>query len=69
MPGDDNANGDFLLQLRALPSSIPAVIRLRHVLKALLRHYRFRCVNARQLPAGQADEAEGRPVDVDGAAP
>jgi hypothetical protein len=34
---------------------VPASIRLRHVLKSLLRHYRFRCREIKQLPNGGAN--------------
>lgn len=41
----------YALLLRALPDRTPAEIRLRHVLKALLRTYRFRCQAVQELPA------------------
>jgi hypothetical protein len=42
---------DFVLRLRPLPSETPSVIRLRHVLKQLLRQYRFRCLEVSGVPA------------------
>jgi hypothetical protein len=42
----------YELQLVALADGdAPAIVRLRHVLKALLRHYGFRAEAVRQLPA------------------
>ena len=38
----------FVLTLRALPSDVPVVVRLRGVLKRLLRGYGFRCVTIEQ---------------------
>jgi hypothetical protein len=41
----------FTLTLRAIPGKrAPVIIRLRHVLKALLRAYGFRCVSCRPMP-------------------
>ena len=40
---DDPTAGDVLLILRAMPDDVPAAIRLRRALKALLRTYRIRC--------------------------
>jgi hypothetical protein len=34
----------YRLTLRSVPSSIPAPVRLRRLLKALLRAYGFRCI-------------------------
>jgi hypothetical protein len=58
---------DFVLRLRPLPSDTPAVIRLRHVLKQLLRAYRFRCVEVSAVPAAAPGAAgDGRsPAGVD----
>ena len=40
----------YRLDLVALADhDAPAIIRLRHVLKALLRHYNFRCKSVEQL--------------------
>ena len=35
----------FTLTIRALPSDVPVMIRLRRILKGLLRSYDFRCVS------------------------
>jgi hypothetical protein len=47
----------FLVELRALPDSVPAVIRLRKFLKAALRAYNLRCERASQL------HQRGRPAE------
>lgn len=39
----------YELQLVALADDAPAIIRLRHVLKALLRHYGFRAEFVRDV--------------------
>ncbi len=39
------AHPEYVVTLRALPSSIPAAVRLRHVLKRLLRTYSMRCTS------------------------
>jgi hypothetical protein len=54
---------EYLVRLRALPSDVPPVIRLRHALKRLLRDYELRCrdvqdVTPRLTPA-RADGAGG----------
>ena len=36
----------YTLEIQALPDDVPAVVRLRRVLKSLLRGYRFRCLSA-----------------------
>jgi hypothetical protein len=65
MPGDDHRRqGDYLLRLRPERSSVPVVIRLRHVLKALLRTYGFRALSVEEVPADRppataADAAGG----------
>jgi hypothetical protein len=41
----------YRLELEVQPSSVPVAVRLRHVLKALLRTYNFRCLSAVELPA------------------
>ena len=38
------ADPDVILRLRPLRSDVPADVRLRRALKALLRVYRYRCV-------------------------
>jgi hypothetical protein len=42
----------YCLTLRSEPSSIPAGRRLAGLLKLALRAFHFRCLEARELPAG-----------------
>jgi hypothetical protein len=42
----------YRLTLRALPCEVPAVQRLRAVLKRLLRTFKFRCVDVQELKDG-----------------
>lgn len=54
---------NYLLILRALPADVPAVIRLRRLLKSLLRRYQFRCLRAVEVAADQgADQATDAPA-------
>lgn len=55
------------LTLRALPDPVPADVRLRRALKALLRVYGFRCVKVE----GAAGEAAPPPAlpDTEGRQP
>lgn len=41
----------LILHLRAMPSAIPASVRFRRALKALLRVYRLRCERIEPAPA------------------
>jgi hypothetical protein len=55
-----------------MPSSVPAVVRLRRLLKAMRRGYGFRCVSAEEVPqdgrkrpekaTGVAQDAAGGPA-------
>jgi hypothetical protein len=68
-PGGRHLGGEeYLVRLRAMPSDVPPIIRLRHALKRLLRDYELRCrdiqdVTPRLTPlvlppsAGHADGA------------
>jgi hypothetical protein len=59
---------EYELTIRALPDDdAPAIVRLRHVLKALLRGYGFRCTGCRDItpalpPPGTPGVAQGEPV-------
>jgi hypothetical protein len=61
LPGGRHQGGEtYLLEIRALPSSVPPITRLRRVLKSLLRAYDFRAVHARETtPAVEAEAADG----------
>lgn len=49
----------FNLVIRALPGCEAKAIReLRHVLKALLRRYDFRCVSVEEIPSRQTQGGE-----------
>jgi hypothetical protein len=50
----------YLLRLSSLPSSVPAVVRLRRLLKGLRRAYSFRCVGLEEI--GGPEGARGRPA-------
>jgi hypothetical protein len=57
---------DYRLTLRPLASDVPAVIRLRSVLKRLLRTYQFRAVVVEEVRAeADADVPAGRLNDDD----
>jgi hypothetical protein len=58
-PRDATAPETFTLTLRALPDpdDVPAVVRLRRVLKSLLRSYRFRCVDVRPSVVENSENA------------
>jgi hypothetical protein len=67
-PGGRFQGGEeYLLRLRALPSDVPPIIRLRHALKRLLRDYELRCRDIQDVtpqlpplpPARRADGAAG----------
>jgi hypothetical protein len=61
---------DYLLRLTSLPSSIPATVRLRWLLKAMGRGYAFRCVSAEEVPVNgrkQPRKAAGATRDAAGA--
>jgi hypothetical protein len=49
--------GDFRLVLRPLKDATPAIIRLRHALKHLLRAWNLRCVEAVEVPAAASSAA------------
>jgi hypothetical protein len=42
----------YTLTIEALPSDVPAALRLRGVLKRLLRTFAFRAVEVAEVPAG-----------------
>jgi hypothetical protein len=42
---------EFRITMRAQPSDLPAIVRLRQLLKVALRSYRFRCVSVEQIIA------------------
>jgi hypothetical protein len=44
---------DYLLRLRPLPDSVPAIHRLRRALKLLLRGFGLRCVHHQELRQDQ----------------
>jgi hypothetical protein len=50
----------YQVTLQALPSSVPARIRLRRFLKTALRAFALRAVSVRELPAGGAGAAGER---------
>lgn len=47
---------EYVLHLRALPSDIPPVIRLRRALKTLLRSHRLRCVSVSEAKGADAPD-------------
>ena len=51
----------FNLTIEALPDDGPPIVRLRRILKALLRSYRFRCLSAIELPADNQPAAPALP--------
>jgi hypothetical protein len=53
-PDPKAAPPDFWVCFRLLPSDVPADVRLRAALKTLLRRYRLRAVEIRDVPP--ADE-------------
>jgi hypothetical protein len=50
----------FRLTFRALPGSVPAEIRLRHLLKTAGRRDGLRCVKAEELTDGYQTEETAR---------
>jgi hypothetical protein len=52
---------DYLLILRALPDTVPGVIRLRAALKRFLRAYGLRCIRVEKVGAKPSEKAEERP--------
>ena len=58
---------DFLIRLRPVAGDRLAVVHLRRILKALLRGYRLRCIDAREVPAddGQVDRHRQPPASSD----
>jgi hypothetical protein len=50
----------YQLILEALPSGIPPIVRLRHLLKLALRVTEFRCVNHVELAAPDSGDSEER---------
>ncbi len=56
-PAPDNPRGEYHLTFRALPSSLPAIQRVKALLKRALRSYELVCTGCRPaLP----DEDGGR---------
>jgi hypothetical protein len=47
----------FTITLEALPAATPAEIRMRQALKLLLRAFRFRCVERREIKINQDGSA------------
>ncbi|MGH7178600.1 MAG: hypothetical protein ACREJC_14580 [Tepidisphaeraceae bacterium] len=41
---------DFIIHLRAEPSGVPVIVRLRGALKVLLRSFRLRVVSVAEVP-------------------
>jgi hypothetical protein len=52
----------YELVLRAEPWSVPAIIRLRRLLKLALRSFGLRCVELKELPADDATVTTGQRV-------
>ncbi len=44
----------FVIEVEALPGSVPAVVRLRSALKTLLRAFSLKAIEVREVP--QADQ-------------
>lgn len=42
---------EFLIRVKAMPSTVPVAIRLRKMLKGMLRAYELRCVSIEPVPA------------------
>jgi hypothetical protein len=51
----------FRLVVKAEPSTVPAILRLRRLLKALLRAYGFWAVEVSQLPESRPDGGPAAP--------
>jgi hypothetical protein len=52
----------FRLVVRAEPGCVPALIRLRRLLKGLLRGYGFRALEVAHLPESQPDGGSAAPA-------
>lgn len=50
-PAAHRAGGRFVLTLEPLPGKLPAIVRLRRLLKRLLRSGGFRCVRIEETDA------------------
>jgi hypothetical protein len=57
--------GDFRLTIRPGADAVPAIARLRRLLKMLLRGYGFRCVAIEELPASVAPSAQDERSDAE----
>ncbi len=58
---------DYVLEIRALPSDVPAVVRLRRLLKYALRGLDLRCVRATEIASGEeldAPDAKPEPLEA-----
>jgi hypothetical protein len=51
----------YQLLLEAQPGDVPAILRLRRLLKTLLRGYGFRCISAQELPPAEPTPATNEP--------
>jgi hypothetical protein len=47
----ENHSGDFRLTLHAQASDLPAIVRLRQLLKMALRAYGFKCTGLEEIHA------------------
>lgn len=58
MPQESPPPEVFRLTLRSRPSNVPAIIRLRRLLKTLLRLYDFVCVEAVELKPAERSSCD-----------
>ena len=69
-PPGDRAARRYRLEIEAMPDSAPAVVRLRRVVKALLRHYGFKLLSAVEAyPAAPRGVAQARPEHAEATRP
>lgn len=64
---DDAKAERFVIVVEAIPGDVPAVIRLRRLLKTMLRGFGLRCVSVVQ--ARETDSATAPPAQEIGASP
>ncbi len=54
----------YTLVFRPLPSDVPAILRVRRLLKHALRSLDLRCVSASDVPQVRENESETRAFDA-----
>ena len=53
-----NRHPEYRLKLRAMPDDVPAVIRLRGLLKVALRSFGMRCVEVKEVKPPLDDQGD-----------